>query len=308
MGAEFKIVILRLDLPQSGLKNKIFKMSRRTKKDPKSILVVDPKLPPAAKRTPKHLTKKQKAVFVQWGFMKALLREVICDSGWDQVDINNYVLRYNGMVNPEEAHRSPDLDLDMRKSIQTVIRARLVTPVNPKPPGTGENPEPQPGAEPPKPGAGRGQPKPGTSQQSDPKPGTSKEDSINRRKKQLKKKKEDELHKNLGGVKKKKRRYRPGTLALLEIRRYQKSTELLIRKLPFQRLVREIVLDVTPKGWRGDARFQSQAIMALQEASEAYLVGLFEDSNLCAIHAKRVTIMPKDIHLARRICGEGHLK
>ncbi|CAO2623466.1 Histone H3.3C [Lemmus lemmus] len=71
-------------------------------------------------------------------------------------------------------------------------------------------------------------------------------------------------------------------------RRYQKSTELLIRKLPFQRLVREI----------------SAAIGALQEASEAYLVGLFEDTNLCAIHAKRVTIMPKDIQLARRIRGE----
>ncbi|CAL8287496.1 hypothetical protein WMY93_007340 [Mugilogobius chulae] len=78
-----------------------------------------------------------------------------------------------------------------------------------------------------------------------------------------------------GGVKK-PHRYRPGTVALREIRRYQKSTELLIRKLPFQRL----------------------------EASEAYLVGLFEDTNLCAIHAKRVTIMPKDIQLARRIRGE----
>ncbi|XP_022600105.1 histone H3, embryonic-like [Limanda limanda] len=77
-----------------------------------------------------------------------------------------------------------------------------------------------------------------------------------------------------GGVKK-PHRYRPGTVALREIRRYQKSTELLIRKLPFQRL-----------------------------ASEAYLVGLFEDTNLCAIHAKRVTIMPKDIQLARRIRGE----
>ena len=292
-------------------------MSRRLKEDPSSILVVDPKLPPVAKRTPKHLTKKQKAVFVQWGFTKALLREVICDSGWDQVDINNYVLRYNGMVNPEEAHHSPDLDLDMRKSIQTVIRARLATPVNPKPPGTGENPEPQPGAEPPKPGAGRGQPKPGAgrgqpkpgmSQQSDPQPGTSKEDSINRRKLALKKKKDDVLRKNLGGVKKPQRRYRPGTVALMEIRRYQKSHELLIRKLPFQRLVREIVLDVIPRGWRGDVRFQSQAIMALQEALEAYLVGLFEDSNLCAIHAKRVTIMPKDIHLARRIHGEPKVK
>jgi len=101
-----------------------------------------------------------------------------------------------------------------------------------------------------------------------------------------------------GGVKK-PHRYRPGTVALREIRRYQKSTELLLRKLPFQRLVREIAQD-----FKSDLRFQSSAIMALQEASEAYLVGLFEDTNLCAIHAKRVTIFPKDIQLARRIRGE----
>lgn len=101
-----------------------------------------------------------------------------------------------------------------------------------------------------------------------------------------------------GGIKK-PHRFRPGTVALREIRRYQKSTELLIRKLPFQRLVREIAQD-----FKTDLRFQASAVMALQEASEAYLVGLFEDSNLCAIHAKRVTIMPKDIQLARRIRGE----
>ncbi|XP_055296766.1 uncharacterized protein LOC129565677 [Sitodiplosis mosellana] len=94
-------------------------------------------------------------------------------------------------------------------------------------------------------------------------------------------------------------RYRPGTVALREIRRYQKSTELLIRKSPFQRLVREIAQDVMT-----DLRFQSSAVLALQEASEAYLVGLFEDTNLCAIHSKRVTIMPKDMQLARRIRGE----
>ena len=101
-----------------------------------------------------------------------------------------------------------------------------------------------------------------------------------------------------GGVKK-PHCYRPGTVALDEIRRYQKSTELLIRKLPFQRLVREIAQD-----FKTDLRFQRAAIGALQEANEAYLVGLFEDTNLCAIHAKRVTIMPKDIQLARRIRGE----
>ena len=90
-----------------------------------------------------------------------------------------------------------------------------------------------------------------------------------------------------------------GTVALREIRRYQKSTELLIRKLPFQRLVRELAQE-----FKSDLRFQSTAILALQEAAEAYLVGLFEDTNLCAIHAKRVTIMPKDMQLSRRIRGE----
>ena len=92
------------------------------------------------------------------------------------------------------------------------------------------------------------------------------------------------------------RRYRPGTVALREIRKYQKTTELLIRKLPFQRLVREIAQD-----FKTDLRFQSKAILALQEAAESYLVGLLEDTNLCAVHAKRVTIMPKDVQLARRI-------
>ena len=101
-----------------------------------------------------------------------------------------------------------------------------------------------------------------------------------------------------GGVKA-ARRYRPGTVAMREIRRYQKTTDLLLKKAPFQRLVREVAQD-----FKNELRFQSSAVMALQEASEAYLVGLFEDTNLCAIHAKRVTIMPKDIQLARRIRGE----
>ena len=101
-----------------------------------------------------------------------------------------------------------------------------------------------------------------------------------------------------GGVKK-PHRFRPGTVALREIRRYQKSTELLIRKLPFQRLVRDIAQD-----FKVNLRFQSSALTALQEAAEAYLVDLFEDTNLCAIHAKRVTIMPKDMKLACRIRGE----
>ena len=93
--------------------------------------------------------------------------------------------------------------------------------------------------------------------------------------------------------------FRPGTKALQEIRRYQKSTDLLISKLPFQRLVKEI-----GQNYKQDLRFQSSAIMFLQEASEAYLVGLFEDMNLCAIHAGRVTVKPKDLQLARAIRGE----
>lgn len=118
------------------------------------------------------------------------------------------------------------------------------------------------------------------------------------------------------GKVKKPHRYKPGVVALREIRRYQKSTELLIRKLPFQRLVREVAQD-----FRTDLRFQSSAIGALQESTEAYLVGLFEDTNMCALHAKRVTIRKcgkmgpledllnmyleaKDIQLARRLRGD----
>jgi histone H3 len=101
------------------------------------------------------------------------------------------------------------------------------------------------------------------------------------------------------GVVKKTHRYRPNTVWLREIRKCQKSTDLLIRKRPFQRLVSEVCQAM----W-ADLRFQTHALLALQEAAEAYLVGLFEDANLCAIHAKRVTIMPKDMQLARRIRGE----
>jgi histone H3 len=101
-----------------------------------------------------------------------------------------------------------------------------------------------------------------------------------------------------GGIKR-PHRWRPGTVALREIRQYQKSTQLLLRKLPFQRLVREVAQE-----FKNDLRFQGTAILAIQEASEAYLVSLFEDTNLCAIHAKRITIMPKDIQLARRVRGE----
>ena len=94
-------------------------------------------------------------------------------------------------------------------------------------------------------------------------------------------------------------RYRAGTVALQDIRHFQKTSALLIRKLPFQRLVREITQDFKTDLW-----FQSAAILCLQEAAEAYLVRLFDDANLCAIHTRRVTILPKDIQLARRIRGE----
>lgn len=94
-------------------------------------------------------------------------------------------------------------------------------------------------------------------------------------------------------------KFKPGTVALREIKKYQRSTELLLRRLPFQKLVKEIAYACLP-----DVRFQASSMYALQEAAEAYLVGLFEDTNQCAIHARRVTIMTKDMQLARRIRGE----
>ena len=103
-----------------------------------------------------------------------------------------------------------------------------------------------------------------------------------------------------GGVKdKRKMRFKPGTVTLREIKRYQKSVDMLLPRASFQRLVRSITTDMDHQ-----LRFQSQALQALQEASEAYIVGLFEDTNLCAIHAKRVTVQKKDMDLARRIRGD----
>ena len=101
---------------------------------------------------------------------------------------------------------------------------------------------------------------------------------------------------------KKPRRYRPGTVALWDIRRYQRSTELPIRRAPFDRLVKELVQELQCRGI--ELRVSPAVVTALQEAAEAYLVLLFEDTNLCATHAKHVTIMPKDIQLAQRIHGE----
>ena len=97
----------------------------------------------------------------------------------------------------------------------------------------------------------------------------------------------------IGGCKK-PHRYHPGTVALREIHKYQKSMDLLLRKLPFQCFVREGTQNV-----RGDLHFQATALATSQEATKAYLIGLLEDTNLCAIHARRVTIMPKDLQLYR---------
>ena len=309
--------------------------SGRRSSDPTDLLLVDPSQPEATKRTRKHLTKRQKDIFVQYGFSKALLREVI-GAGWDQVDINNYVLYYNSQVETSLTMPAPGLDISMKQAINTVIRTKLqqqeeqeeqeleeqeigvVTPVNPKVSSTGDPPEPDPGLLPPGPRktTGRGsKPALNPGQRS----GSLKVIQEELRKTMARKKaaeREAQAAKaakaaKKSGVKapkaaKRLHRFRPGTVALKEIWRYQKSTELLIRKLPFQRLVREISgdHDVITSPLCGKVRFQSLAIAALQEASEAYLVRLFEDTNLCAIHAKRVTIMPKDIQLARRIRGE----
>ena len=302
----------------------------RRSSDPKDLLLVDPLRPEATKRIRKHLTKRQKDIFVQYGFSKALLQEVI-GAGWDQADINNYFLYYNGRVEAALAVPAPALDMSMKRAINTIIRTKLqaqeeeqeeqeeeeeiglITPANPKGPSTGEPPEPDLGMIPPGPRKTvGGQPKPSTSAQQrlKPKPKPSAR-SVREAQEELRrvpaKKKEEERKKAAakmakkgsqkapkGGVKK-RYRYRPGTVALKQIRHYQKSTELLIRKLPFQRLVREIPADskVITSPLCGKVRFQSTAIMALQEAAEAYLVGLFEDTNLCAIHTRRVTIMPE---------------
>ena len=263
-------------------------------------------------------------------------------TGWDQADINNYVLYYNGRVEAALAVPAPALDMSMKRAINTIIRTKLqaqeeeqeeepeeeeeiglITPSNPKGPSTGEPPEPDLGMLPPGPRKTvGGQPKPSTSAQQRLKPKKPSAKSVKEAQEELRRilaeKREEKCKKAAarmakkggqkapkGGVKK-RYRYRPGTVAQKQIRQYQKSTELLIRKLPFQRLVREIASDseVIKSPLCGKVRFQSAAVMALQEAAEAYLVGLFEDTNLCAIHAKRVTIMLKDIQLTRRIRGE----
>ena len=111
-----------------------------------------------------------------------------------------------------------------------------------------------------------------------------------------------------GGIKK-PHRYHSGLLGLQEIHRYQQSTDSLIRKTPFNKLIKEISQEyrVCPDGPGTPSvqvRFQSTALVALQETAENFLVGLFEDVNLLAVHAKRVTVMPHDIRLALGICGD----
>ena len=299
----------------------------RRSSDPTDLLLVDPSQPEATKRTTKHLTKRQKDTFIQYGFSKALLQEAIA-AGWDQVDINNYVLYYNSQVETKLAMPAPGLDMSMKRAINTIIQTKLqeqeeeiglITPVNLKGTSMGEPPKPNLGMLPPGPrrtSGGGSKPALNPGQRTGSLKAIQEElrKTIGRKKaeeraaqaaKAAKAAKKSSVKAPKGGVKK-PHRFRPGTVALKEIRRYQKSTELLIRKLPFQQLVREIAsdTDVICSPLCGKVRFQSLAIKALQEASEAYLVGLFEDTNLCAIHAKRVTIMPKDIQLARRIHGE----
>ena len=214
--------------------------SGRRSADPTELLLVDPTQPEATKRARRHLTKRQKDVFLQYGFSKALVREVI-QAGWDQVDINNYVLYYNGQVDVSLAVRSPGLDMSMKQMINEIIRTKLrgSTPANPKGPSVGDPPDPQHGMLPPgprktigggtKPGLNPGQRHGSMSQaqQEARKAIAAKKAAVARK----------AGKKAPGGGVKKTYRFRPGTVALKEIRRYQRSTELLIRKLPFQCLV-----------------------------------------------------------------------
>ena len=243
--------------------NQVEMASGRRSGDPKDLILVDPSRPDATKRARKHLTKRQKDIFVQYGFSKALLQEVI-GAGWDQADINNYVLSYNGRVEAALAVPAPALDMSMKRAINTIIRTKLqaqeeqeeeqeeeeeiglIIPSNPKRPSTGEPPEPDLGMLPPGPRKTvGGQPKPSTSAQQRLKPKKPSAQSVKEAQEELKRvlaKKREEACKKAaasmakkdgqkapkGGVKK-CYRYRPGTVALKQIRQYQKSTELLIR-------------------------------------------------------------------------------
>ena len=221
--------------------------------DSTDLLLVDPSQLEATKHARRHLTKRQKDIFLQYGFSKALLREVIA-AGWDQVNINNYVLYHNSQVETSLPMPAPGLDISMKRAINTVIRTKLqeqqereiglLTPLNQKGPSTGEPPEPDLGMLPPGPKrttGGRSKPALNPGQRS----GSLKTIQEELRKTLARKKEEEraaraakaarksEVKAPKGGVKK-LHRYHPGTVALKEIRRYQKSTELLIWKLPFQ--------------------------------------------------------------------------
>ena len=269
-----KTIILNLDLTECGSDKEIEMASGRRSSYPKDQLLVDPSRPEATKRARKHLTKRQKDIFVQYGFSKALLQEVI-GAGWDQPDIDNDVLYYNGRVEVALAVPAPGLDMSMKRAINTIIRTKLqaqeegqeeeqeeeqeiglVTPANPKVPSTREPPEPDLGMLPPGPrktvggkpkSSTSGPSKPGTSAQSRLKPSArSVKEAQAELRRVLAKKREEERKKAAarlakkggqkapkGGVRK-HYRYRRGTVALKQIGQYQKTTELLIRKLPFQ--------------------------------------------------------------------------
>ena len=226
--------------------------SGRHSGDPKDLILVDPSRPEATKRARKHLTKRQKEIFVQYGFSKALLGEVI-SAGWDQADINNYVLYYNSQVETTLAVRSPGLDMSMKQTINAIIRTKLqaqeeqeeepeeeeeiglITPSNPKGPSTGEPFEPDLGMLPPGPRKTvGGQPKPSTSAQQRLKPKKPSAQSVKEAQAELKRilaEKREEKRKKAaarmakkggqkapkGGVRK-HYRYRPGTVALKQIR------------------------------------------------------------------------------------------
>ena len=215
---------------------------------PYGFIAGDPTQPNATKRQRKHLTKQQKDTFLQYGFSKALLREVI-SAGWDQADINNYILFFNEGVEAKHAMPAPSLDMSMKQSINVIIQTKLrdeeeiglLTPLNPKGASTGDPPEPSLGIIPPGPRrtTGKGT-KPGLNlgQRS----GSIKEIHMEMKRAKAAKKaaeaaaaaKGRKAGKSPKGGVKRLHRYRLGTVALKEIRKYQKSTELLIRKLPFQ--------------------------------------------------------------------------
>ena len=222
----------------------------RHSSNPTDLLLVYPSQPEATKQTRKHLTKRQKDTFIQYGFSKALFREVIA-AGWDQVDINNYVLYYNSQVETKLAMPAPGLDMSMKRAINTIIRTKLqekqeeeiglITPLNPKGTSMGEPPEPNLGMIPPGPRRTTGG---GSKPALNPGQRTASLKAIQEElRKTLARKKAEECAAQAakaakaarkssvkvpkGGVKK-PHRFRPGTVALKEIRRYQKSTDLLI--------------------------------------------------------------------------------